>query len=90
MSQRHDPFFDGAQGGKRAGQPGLYLAADGSTPPTADEGAKWEEQAADIGDPLLHALVWLTPPSRPRALGRVTSGRRPTGTARWGRTRRCA
>lgn len=60
MSQRHDPFFDGAQGGKRAGQPGLYLAADGSTPPAAEAGDNWEEQAADIGDPLLHALVWLT------------------------------
>lgn len=64
MTQRHDPFFDGADGAKRAGPPSLYLAADGSSAPEpqADAGNDWEAQAAeqDIGDPLLHALVWLT------------------------------
>lgn len=61
MTQRHDPFFDGADGAKRAGTPSLYLAADGSSAPEPQEGAPdWQEQVADIGDPLLHALVWLT------------------------------
>ncbi|MCU7375610.1 type I secretion system permease/ATPase [Paucibacter sp. O1-1] len=56
---KHDAFFDG--GKKPSGPPGLYLAADGSVPPPPDERRDWEEQAGpEIGDPLLHALVWLT------------------------------
>ncbi|MDC6166159.1 type I secretion system permease/ATPase [Paucibacter sp. XJ19-41] len=57
--KKHDPFFDGA--GKPSGPPGLYLAADGSAPAPVEEPRDWEAEAGpDIGDPLLHALVWLT------------------------------
>ncbi|MCX2864966.1 type I secretion system permease/ATPase [Paucibacter sp. PLA-PC-4] len=57
--KKHDPFFDGA--GRPPGSPGLYLAADGSAPAPVEEPRDWEAEAGpDIGDPLLHALVWLT------------------------------
>jgi ATP-binding cassette subfamily C protein LapB len=60
VTQRHDPFFDG---GKPAAQPGIYLAADRTAAPAqaqvADE--SWQAEAgSDIGNPLLHALVWMT------------------------------
>jgi ATP-binding cassette subfamily C protein LapB len=58
VTQKHDPFFDG--GGKSSGAPGLYLASDGTAAP-APERREWEAEAGpEIGDPLLHALVWLT------------------------------
>ena len=56
MPQRHDPFFDGP--GKGTG--GLYLAADGSEPPPVAEPQAQDAGSAELGDPLLQALVWLT------------------------------
>lgn len=60
MTQRHDSFFDG---GRPAAQPGIYLAVDRSAPAEEASGQddSWQDQAAsDIGNPLLHALVWMT------------------------------
>ena len=59
MTQRHDPFFDGASS-RPSSPPNLYLAAQGGgegvdAPPIVSS-----EPAEDIGDPLLQALVWLT------------------------------
>lgn len=57
-SSRRDDFFDppGSGGARR----GLHLAEAPPAPPQRPEADQVPGAAADLGDPLLHALVWLT------------------------------
>jgi ATP-binding cassette, subfamily C, bacterial LapB len=54
---RRDDFFDPPGAG---GRRGLHLAEAPPAPPRRPEAEEVAGAGADLGDPLLHALVWLT------------------------------